>query len=197
LFTVHDPPLGSKPHDVPTHIAGAVHWLAAPTVQVFTQVSVVASQRPGAQFATAGVLHVPVPLQVEGGRRVEAVGHAAGRHWVPAAWNAQAPPAHWPVVPQLVAAVVGHRPPGSAPEFTLVQLPTVPARLQALQAAVQAALQHTPCAQKVLLHSAPAEHEAPFGFKPQLLIIPFMPQMFGVMHWALVVQAVKHLLALQ
>jgi len=27
--------------------------------------------------------------------------------------------------------------------------------------------------------------------------MPFMPQMFGMMHWALVVHAVKHLFALQ
>jgi hypothetical protein len=187
--------LGSRPHDVPTHIAGGVHWLAPPTMHVFTQVNVVMSQRPGAQLVTAGVLHVPMPLQVEGGFRVEVVGHAAGMHWVPEGWKAQAPLAHCPVVPQLVAAVVAQRP--SAPELMLLQLPTVPARLQALQAAVQAALQQTPCAQKLLLHSLAAEHEAPFGFRPQLLIMPFMPQMFGVMHWALVVQAVKHLLALQ
>ena len=195
MLPVHEPPLGSRPHDVPTHMAGAVHWLAAPTVQVFTQLDVAISQRPGAQLVTAGVLHVPEPLHVDGGFRVEAVGQAAGMHCVPAGWKAHAPLVHCPVVPQVPAAVVWQRP--SAPELMFVQLPTLPAWLQALHAAVQAALQHTPCAQKLLVHSLAAEHEAPFGFKPQLLIMPFMPQMFGMMHWALVVHAVKHLFALQ
>ena len=101
------------------------------------------------------------------------------------------------MVPQVVEAVAGQRPSGSPPEFTLLQLPTVPARLHDLQAPLQAALQQTPCAQKLLLHSFGAEQRAPSGFSPQLLIIPFMPQMFGVMHWAFVVHAVKHLFALQ
>jgi hypothetical protein len=79
----------------------------------------------------------------------------------------------------------------------LLHVPAVPARLQARQAVLQALLQHTPCAQKSLEHSMAAEHGAPSGFKPQLLIIPFIPQMFGATHWALVVQAVKQRLALQ
>lgn len=136
--------MGSKPHEPPTHIAGAVHWFAAPTVQVLVQLEVAESHRPGAQFVVAGVLQAPLPLHVDGGRRVEAVGHAAPMHCVPAAWKAQLPFEHWPVVPQVLAAVAGQRPPGSAPELTFEQLPTDPARLQDLQAAVQAALQQTP-----------------------------------------------------
>jgi hypothetical protein len=196
LLVVHEPPFGRRPHEPFTHIAGEVHWggVVVAVVQLFVQFNVVVSQRPGAQFVFAGVTQVPVPLHAEGGRRVDAVGHAAGRHCVPDGWKAQAPPAHWPVVPQDVAAVEVQR--LSAPELMLLQTPTEPARLQALQAAVQAALQQTPWAQKLLLHSFPAEHVAPFGFRPQLLIMPFMPQMLGEMHWALVVHASKHRLAL-
>ena len=73
------------------------------------------------------------------------------------------------MVPHVAGAVTGQRPPGSTPLATLEQLPTVPARLHARQAAVQALLQQTPCAQKVLAHSVPAEQVAPFGFKPQEL----------------------------
>lgn len=47
------------------------------------------------------------------------------------------------------------------------------------------------------MHSLADEQAAPFGLRPQLLMTPFMPQMLGAMHWALVVQAVKQRLALQ
>jgi len=89
---VQEPPFGSRPHEVPTQVAGAVH--IALVVQLFTQVRVAESQRPGAQFAVAGVGQLPLPSHVEGGRRVEAVRHAAARHCVPAGYRAQAPPAH-------------------------------------------------------------------------------------------------------
>ena len=61
---------------------------------------------------------------------------------------------------------------------------------------LQALLQQTPCAQKPLPHSVAAEQAAPRGLRPQLLIMPFMPQMAGAMHWVLVVHAVKQRLAL-
>lgn len=140
---------------------------------------------------------VPVPLHMEAGARVEAVGQLAATHCVPEAQRAHCPAAHCPVVPQVVAACTAHSPCGSTPVATFEQLPTVPARLQDLQAVLQAPLQQTPWAQKVLAHSLPPEQAAPFGFRPQLLIIPFIPQMLGVMQSALVVQAPKHLVALQ
>jgi hypothetical protein len=62
---------------------------------------------------------------------------------------------------------------------------------------LHALLQQTPWAQNMLAHSGPAEQAAPSGLRPQLLIIPFMPQMFGETHWALVVQDPKHFVALQ
>ena len=75
---MHDPPFGSSPHEVPTQVAGAVHIVLV--VQLLTQVRVALSQRPGAQFAVAGVGQLPLPSHVEGGRRVEAVRQAAAKH---------------------------------------------------------------------------------------------------------------------
>lgn len=72
------PPAGSSPHELPTQDAGAVHIVLV--VQVLLQLSVVASHRPGAQLVTGGVTQVPVPLQVDGGVRVDAVGQAGGAH---------------------------------------------------------------------------------------------------------------------
>jgi hypothetical protein len=88
-------------------------------------------------------------------------------------------------------------PRGSGPLATFVQLPTVPFRLHARHAPPQALLQQTPSAQKLLPHSFADEHVAPSGFKPHELMTPFMPQMFGVMHSALVLHEVKHLPTLQ
>ena len=86
---------------------------------------------------------------------------------------------------------------GSGPLATLVQVPMLLVRLQAWQGWLQALLQQTPWAQIEVEHSLPVEQEAPGGLSPQLLIMLFMPQMLGAMHSALVLQAEKHLLALQ
>jgi hypothetical protein len=73
-----------------------------------------------------------------------------------------------------------------------------PLRLQAVHGEPQAVVQQTPCAQMLLTHSVPTEHAAPAGFNPQLLIMPFLPQMLGAMHSTLLaVHAEKHLVALQ
>jgi hypothetical protein len=196
LGAVQEPPAACRPHEPPTQVAGGVH--CAFVVHVFTQVSVVASHRPGAQFAFAGVTHIPVPLHIAGGVRVDAVGQVAGAHCVPAAYRAHCPAAHWPVVPQVAIACAAHMPCGSGPLATLVHVPIDPFRLQAVQAAPQAVVQQTPWAQMLVAHSAPVEQEAPGGFNPQLLIMPFMPQKAGEMHSTLLaVHAVKHLVALQ
>jgi hypothetical protein len=73
-------------HEPFTQTAGAVH--CASPVQVVLHVSVAASHRPGAQFVLAGVTQVPVPLQVAGGVRTDAVMQRAGWHCVPAAQRA-------------------------------------------------------------------------------------------------------------
>ena len=101
------------------------------------------------------------------------------------------------MVPHVDCAWAAQSPRGSAPLLTLAQVPTVPARLQARQAVLQALLQQTPCEQKLLAHSDAAEHVAPIGLRPQLLTIPFMPQVAGATHWVLFVHPVKHRVELQ
>jgi hypothetical protein len=72
-----------------------------------------------------------------------------------------------PVVPQLAAPWLVHRPVGSAPpEGTAVQVPTPPARAQDMQVPVQAVAQQTPCAQTALWHSVPCWQTAPLGLRP-------------------------------
>jgi hypothetical protein len=63
-------------------------------VQVLLQVNVVASQRPGAQLATAGVTHSPEPLHSDGGVLVDVVAQAGGMHWVLVPQRAHCPAAH-------------------------------------------------------------------------------------------------------
>ena len=75
---------------------------------------------------------------------------------------------------------------------TFEQTPSWPA-VHDLQALLQAPSQQTPCAQNVLRHSAPAEHEAPSSFNPH----EFAAQLKGLTHWLLVVQAVKQRVPLQ
>ena len=140
---VHDPPPPASPHDPFTQVAGAVH--CAFVVHVFRQiaavVAVAGSHRPGAQLVVAGFTQVPVPLQVDGGVRVDAVGQLATTHCTPNACRAQAPAAHWPVVPQVDGACTAHIICGSGPLTTLLQLPRVAARAQEWQAVLQALLQ--------------------------------------------------------
>ncbi len=79
-----------------------------------------------------------------------------------------------------------------APPVTSVQLPAMPA-MQDLQAVLQALSQQTPWAQKVLLHSLPAEQEAPSSFSPHELLT----QVLGGTHWLSFVHAVKQRVPLQ
>jgi hypothetical protein len=60
---------------------------------------------------------------------------------------------------------------------------------------VQALLQQIPCAQKPLPHSAAAEHVAPPVLGPHEFML--LQLLVGVLHWALVVQALKHAVPLQ
>jgi hypothetical protein len=74
---------------------------------------------------------------------------------------AHAPPlAHSPVFPQGGAAVQAM---SAAPTARLVHAPTVPGKLQDLQAPPQALLQHTPSMQFPVAQSLPAAHTAPFA----------------------------------
>jgi hypothetical protein len=80
------------PHAPFTQTAGAVHWVLA--VHVLLQVSVAASQRPGAQSIAAGVTHIPAPSHVAGAARIDADAQLAALHCVPAVQRAHCPPAH-------------------------------------------------------------------------------------------------------
>jgi len=87
-----------------------------------------------------------------------------------------------PVVPQVLCAWTVHLPCGSEPLCTSVQVPAELARLHAVQAPVQALLQHLPWAQCRLAHSLSAEQSAAIGFGPHELMFPFWPQVLGGMH---------------
>src|SRR3569623_712931 len=102
-----------------------------------------------------------------------------------------------PVVPQVLCAVATQRPCETAPLYTSLHVPSDPARSHAVQAPVQALSQHLPWAQWALEHSVSPEQSAPRGLGPHELMLPFMPQLLGGMHCSLVVQAPKHLVALQ
>src|SRR4029453_8405071 len=105
----------------------------------------------------------------------------------------QAPASHLPLVPQVDWSWVAHRPAGSGePVATFEQMPSWPA-VHDLHAVLQAPSQQTPCAQKVLLHSLPAEHEAPSSFNPHELAA----QVNGLTHWLLVTHWVKQRVPLQ
>jgi len=129
---------------------------------------------------------LPAPSQRDGGVSAEEGGppgsHFPGLQTVELEYSAHWPAAHMPVVPQLLCAVAWHTPWGSAPLCTSLQVPSEPARLQAVQAPVQATLQHLPCAQWALEHSLSLEQSAPRGFGPHELMLPFWPQLFGGMH---------------
>jgi hypothetical protein len=79
-------------------------------------------------------------------------------------------PSQKPVVPQLAAPWSVHFPAGSVPlAATGEQTPAGPDddAPQDIQVPLQAVLQQTPWAQKVLRHSVPPEQTAPFGLSPQ------------------------------
>lgn len=65
--------------------------------------------------------------------------------------------------------------------MTALHRPSDPGKSQDMQALVHAALQHTPWAQKLDLHSVPALHSAPLGLRPQEELTQKVP---GT-HWLL------------
>jgi hypothetical protein len=95
-----------------------------------------------------GVTHLPDPSQAEAGVADVFVAHAAGPQFLPLSQLAQAPDLQAPVVRQVFCRVTAHFACGSGElSATAVHLPSDDVRLQAMQAAVQSELQHTPCAQ--------------------------------------------------
>jgi hypothetical protein len=81
---------------------------------------------------------------------------------------------------------------GSCPAGTVEQVPPVPVSAHDMQLSAHAVRQQTPCAQKPLLHSLPAVHEAPSGLRPQLDAV----QTFPVVHSAEVEQLARQPLPL-
>ena len=68
----------------------------------------------------------------------------------------------------------------------------MPVSAHDMQLSAHAVRQQTPCAQKPLLQSLPAAHEAPSGLRPQLEAV----QTFPVVHSAEVEQLARQLLPL-
>jgi len=184
LVVAHVPPFAMSPHELFTHVFGAVQ--SAFVVHELMHMRAVASHRPGAQFTFAGVTQVPLPSHFDcgfsAGRGGPPATQLAAAHTVLAENLAHWPAAHMPVFPQVFWAAGMHLFWGSAPLCTLVQVPAVPDRLQAEHAFVQALSQHLPCAQCPEPHSLSPEQSAPRGFGPHWLMLPFWPQMFGATH---------------
>ena len=177
-------PFALRPQKPPVQTAG--DWQSASAMHDGLQAAV--PQRYGKQGIGLGVTQVPAPSQADSGvKRLVVVGQVADRQGVPDAYRWQAPLSHLPLVPQVDGSAVWHIPAGSGdPVATFEQTPGVPA-VHDLHAELQAVSQQTPCAQKLLRHSAAAEHAAPLSLRPQLLAA----QVNGTTHWLLLVQALK------
>jgi hypothetical protein len=117
----------------------------------------------------------------------------AALQFTPLSTYAQPPPTQFPVVPQVSVLVATHLPCGSgALSATLLQLPTLPATLQAMHASVHAWLQHTPWAQKPNSQSAAELQFAPKALSPQEDFVHCFPDT----HWVSLVQRSKQVLPL-
>src|SRR6185503_16892995 len=113
--------------------------------------------------------HAPAPSQTRASVAIVVpVGQDGAPHWVPAEYSSHPPaPSQRPVCPQLIAPSSRHTPTRSVPPSgTGEHVPPLPATAHERQLAVQAVLQHTPCAQNPLRHSTSPAHTAPGGFSP-------------------------------
>jgi hypothetical protein len=100
------------------------------------------------------VVQVPEPSQVETALEVVVpTGHVAPLQVVPIRYFWHAPFEHLPLVPQLAPPSSVHRPAGSAPVMTGLQVPAEAGSEQSRQAPRQEVWQQTPCSQKPLPHS--------------------------------------------
>jgi hypothetical protein len=140
------------------------------------------------QLEAVGAAQPPVPLQWEIGVKVDPLQEAVPHETpVPACWQAPAP-LHAPVLPQ--GGFAAQRPCGSlTPSATLVQLPALPATLQAWQVPQALALQQTPSTQLApVRQSVVAEQDWPRRrLLPHRLV--WGSQMFPVRQSASLVQA--------
>lgn len=169
LPAVHEEPAGFSPHELllPQVLEPTQSVVCVAAVHEVRHDFFEASQVKVPHERVAGTTHAPLPSQVEAGVTEELVAHAAAPQFWPLGQKAQLPPLHMPVCPQLDIALVLHRFCGSGlPSGTAVQMPAEPVRLQAMQAPLQAALQHTPWAQKPDRHSDPPPQSAPMGCLP-------------------------------
>jgi hypothetical protein len=184
-------PFGLRPQEPPMQEAGAEQ--SALVVHVALQAPV--PQMYGKQEVAPGVTQVPAPSQLDiPVNRVVPVGQDAARQVVPAAYRWQAPPWQRPLRPHVSVVWVVHISAGSrAPVATLVQVPSEPLSAHDRHGPVHEVAQQIPCSQKLCMHSAAEEQEAPSGLVPQEL--PWHE--FGGWHWELTVQAAKHLVPLQ
>jgi len=98
-------------------------------------------------------------------------------------------PLQTPIVPQVEAAVMVQPPAGSGvPAASGAQVPAVPGSAQELQAPQEAAPQHTPLTQWVLMQSPPVAQARPFGLSA---VQEPERQTFPAAHWASVEQVVR------
>ena len=157
-------PIGFLPQLPATQLLGATQ--SASDVHVVRQVlpsgahwngvqgSVVAPEQPPA------LSHVPVVVRMNPRQ-------ASAAHTTPALplKRAHAPvPSHTPVVPQVVAASVGQRSPGSVPWNAGRHVPSVPGFTQVKQARLQPSLQQTPSTHWPEPHSVELAQESPSPF---------------------------------
>ncbi len=78
-------------------------------------------------------------------------------------------PSHVPVAPHGLLVGLVHAPVGAgAPSGVGVQVPSLPATLQAKQVVLQSTLQQKPSRHLPLWHSTSVAHSRPFGLGPQL-----------------------------
>jgi hypothetical protein len=187
---VQGEPFDLRPQELLTQVLGATQSLSRP--QLDMHAPKVQTKVP--HDRSAGATQLPWPSQADVGVSDDVLAHTAALQASPLAYTAQAPPRQAPVVPQLGCAVTWHCSCGSGERSgTGVQSPSEEGSAQDLQAAVQAELQHTPCAQPPDSHSPPALHSAPLGFFPQE---PFT-QKLPATQSASLVQPAKHTLPLQ
>jgi hypothetical protein len=190
LFAVHARPSALSTQLPPWQVSGATQ--SPFTVQLVLHAP--AAQAYGGQaFATVvDVVHVPLPLQVEGVNRFVPL-HVCPEHAKPAICCWQAPaPLQSPVLPHGCDVLVGQSPLRPPEVFgKLAQVPKLPGTLHALQGTTgvplegpqNAALQQTPSVQK-------------FPVKQSLVVVQACPsrflvpqscvtgsQMFGARHW--------------
>ena len=156
-----------SPHEPPLQMAGDAQ--SALVVHVARQAP--GPQRNGKHDCACGVTHAPAPSHVEPDvNTVVVAGHVESLHAVPGLYVWQAPPWHRPFVPQAGAPRSMHLSAGSGASLgTFVQVPSVPPSAHDVHAPAQAVSQQTPCAQKPVAHSVPAEHELPRALGPHEL----------------------------